>query len=137
MNEVIDVTKRPPLPVRFVKGLLRSISNALGQLVTRDFWLDLGARVIREMINAFTKTLGAKFLNFGISREDPEVKRSAQAAQQTGGASAFSSPTYNGGPSYGGSRYPSGSYGSDYNRNYPATVPAVTPPRTDAKFPGF
>ena len=133
MNEVIDVTQKPSMPARIFHGVMSGISSALGALITRDFWLDLGARVIREMINAFMKTLGAKFLTYGSSREDPDVKRAAAAANNTGGNSAFSSA----------SSYPATTrYGSDptYRGNYGgSSFPSSTPtaPRTETKFPGW
>ena len=135
MNGIIDVTEKRSLPVRIYTGFKTGVCNALGQLASRDFWLDLGAKVIREMINAFMKTLGAKFLTMAVSREDPEIKRAAAATvqQNGGGSSAFSNPaapTYNGSSGYGSAS----GYRNDYNRYPPAPVPA---PRTDAKFPGF
>jgi hypothetical protein len=121
-------TQKPSLPRRIIGGIKSGISNALGQLASREFWLDLGARVVKEMINAFMKTLGAKFLNFGVSREDQDIKRSAQAATQSGGNAAFSNNYYTGAP-----KYPETAR-SDYASRYTPQVPAIRP---DTKFPGF
>lgn len=138
MNEVFNVTAKAvtpvvtqaSLPARIYRGLKSGITSALGALVTRDFWMDLGARVIKEMINAFMKTLGSKFLTYGSSREDPEVKRAAQAAS-TGGSSAFSSSQSQSGYN---SRFGNESYRSGYG-NYPSVMTPA--PRNEEKFPGF
>jgi len=119
--------KKPSLPRRIIEGIKSGISNALGQLASREFWLDLAARVIKEMINAFTKTLGTKFLSFSIGREDQEVKRATQAASQSGGNAAFGNNYYTGSP-----RFQQESARADYASRYTPQVPVVRP---DTKFP--
>jgi len=141
MNEIIEMDVKPILPVRICRAIKSGVCNALGALASRDFWLDLGAKVIREMINAFMKTLGAKFLTLAVSREDPEVKRAAAASQLNNSPAFSSSPAFGSAPSYPSApRYgttPSGMSGG-YNNGYNSYPPAPAPqPRTDIKFPGF
>ena len=63
---------------------------ALGQLATKSFWRTLVASAIKEMIGAFMKTLGGKFMTYGISQEDPETKKTSRTMEGTTASAAFS-----------------------------------------------
>ena len=122
------VEPKPLLPVRIWRGFKLGVADILGQLTTKDFWVKLATVCAREMVSAFLKTLGGKFLSYGISREDPEVKKTVNTAQTTGAAAAF-----NGGYN-ARAEYPrSSEYGSSSYRSYPVPVS----PAPDGNFPGF
>ena len=126
-NDVL-VPPKPLLPVRIWNGFKAGVSDILGQLTTKEFWVKLAKVCAKEMVSAFLKTLGGKFLSYGISREDPEVKKAVNTAQSTGAAAAF-----NGGYN-ARTDYPrSSEYGSSAYRSYPAPVS----PQPDGNFPGF
>lgn len=120
------------LPVRIFRGFCSGVRDILGQLTQREFWIKLIQTCAKEMVSAFLKTLGGKFLSYGIQREDPEVKRAAQAANTGTGSTAFSNgytPRSHEYPRGGG-----GEFGSTNYRSYP--VPVSTGSQ-DGNFPGF
>jgi hypothetical protein len=118
------------LPVRIWKGLCVGVKDILGQLMTTDFWVKLFKICAKEMVSAFLKTLGGKFLTYGISREDPEVKKAAQTVTAGSGGAAFSSGYT---PRSEFNRGGGGEFGSQSYRQYPVPVPN-TP---EQNFPGF
>ena len=131
------VEVKPMWPVKVMRSVSRGIRSAMGQLATQLFWTKLGKLIVTEMINAFMKTLGAKFVTFGASREDQDVKKMINTVVQGGGSSAFSSPSYTptrAEPAYQRPAYEQPAYQRPDYRNYP--VP-VTPPPVAADFPGF
>jgi len=127
-NNGIVADPKPLLPVRIWRGFKAGVADILGQLTTKDFWIKLVKVCAKEMVAAFLKTLGGRFLSYGISREDPDVKKAVNTATNTAASAAF-----NGGyPAR--PEYPrSADYGSPSYRSYP--VPVATPP--DGNFPGF
>lgn len=93
--------EKKAFPVRFVlsltfgvKTLLVSMKRgflyALGQLATKSFWKKLVAAAVKEMVGAFMKTLGGKFMTYGIGQEDPEIKKTARTMEGTTASAAFS-----------------------------------------------
>lgn len=127
-NEIV-VEPKPMLPVRIWRGFTAGISEILGQLTTKEFWVKLAKVCAKEMVSAFLKTLGGKFLSYGISREDPDVKKAVNTASSSAASTAFGSGGYT--PR---AEYPRASeYGSSTYRSYP--VPVATQP--EANFPGF
>lgn len=124
------VESKPFLPVRIWRGFCSGVRDILGQLTRKDFWVNLIQLCAKEMVSAFLKTLGGKFLTYGISREDPEVKKAAQTVTGTGSSSAFSggytprSDYHRGGGDYGRPDY----------RSYPVPVSTSAP---EQNFPGF
>lgn len=118
------------LPVRIWKGLCTGVRDILGQLMTTDFWVKLFQVCAREMVSAFLKTLGGKFLTYGISREDPEVKKASQTAATGSGGAAFTGGYT---PRSEFARGGGGEFGSQSYRQYPVPVPS-TP---EQNFPGF
>jgi len=127
-NDVVADGHKPLLPVRIWRGFKAGVTDILGQLTTKDFWVKLAKVCAKEMVAAFLKTLGGKFLSYGISREDPEVKKTVQTSASGNGSAAF-----NGGYT-ARTDYPRGSeYGSPSYRSYPVPVPS----QPEANFPGF
>lgn len=136
MSEEALQEVKPVWPMRVMTSVVGGVRCALGQLATKLFWTKLSEIIVREMVNAFLKTLGTKLLTYGTSREDPEIKKTAQTIAQGTGNAAFSSggytrpePNYSTRPDYSQPGYGR----SDY-RNYP--VPVATPV-PDNSFPGF
>ena len=105
--------------VNIVKGGLSSFKRSLGQLATKAFWTSLIAMIVKEMIAAFMKTLGGKFLTYGVSREDPEIKKAAQSASAPAGFSNNYNPPSNYTPP------PRSDFRSQYSSS------------NDTNFPGF
>lgn len=134
MTQEAPVEVKPMWAVKVFRGITGGIRNALGQLATKLFWTKLSEIIVKEMINAFVKTLGAKLLTYGTSREDPEIKRTAQTVTQGTGSSAFSGSTGYSRPESSFSRpdYAQPAYTRPDYRSYP--VPVATP---DNSFPGF
>ena len=110
-----SATAKVFLPVRIFRGIRKGIGHALGQLATRSFWKKLISAAITEMVAAFMKTLGGKFLTYGITREDPETKKAAQGVNSTTANAAFSN-----------GYQPRTSYNNGYNQQ-----------PVDSPFPGF
>jgi hypothetical protein len=81
------------LPLKLWQGIVEWAKTALGQMATGEFWLKLFETIVKQMVNAFMITLGGKLLTYGVDREDPAVKRTANiyGGQQvaTAAASAF------------------------------------------------
>jgi len=137
MSEEALVEVKPMWPVRVMRSVSSGIRSAMGQLATQLFWTKLGKLIVTEMINAFMKTLGAKFMTLGASREDPDVKKMVNTVSQSGGSNAFSSQSYTPArsePAYQRPAYEQPAYQRPDFRSYP--VP-VTPPPVAADFPGF
>ena len=135
MSEALQEVK-PIWPVRVMSSIIGGIRSALGQLATREFWTKLSKIIVQEMISSFFKTLGVKFMTVGASREDPEIKRTAQTVTQTSANAAFSAnsgSTYTRPEStYSRPDYSTGGYSRPDYRSYP--VPVTTPAQD---FPGF
>jgi len=126
----VGENKRDLMPVRVFKGALTGVKKALGSLATQEFWLKLLATVAKEMVSAFLKALGGKLLQHGLSREDSDLKKTAQTMASQGASSAFSSPSSSSGYSSDFSRR------SDY-RSYPPAVVHNQPSNVGGNFPGF
>ena len=62
-------------PVRMMRACWDGVKSALGPLITKDFWVRVMALCAKEMVATFMKTLGGKFMSYGSSREDPEIKK--------------------------------------------------------------
>lgn len=124
------VKSKPVLPVRIWQGMCVGIKEVLGQLTRKDFWVNLLQVCAKEMVSAFLKTLGGKFLTYGLQREDPEIKKAAQTMTSTGSSSAFSSG-YTPRAEY--TRSGGGEFGRPDYRNYPVPVPTSS----EQNFPGF
>lgn len=125
----IEVAK-VSLSVRVWNGLCTGVRDILGQLMTSDFWIKLFQMCAKEMVSAFLKTLGGKFLSYGLSRENQELKKTTQSINTSGAGAAFSNgytprTEYNRG---GG-----GEFGSAAYRSYPVPVPN----QPEQNFPGF
>jgi len=84
-------------PMRFLSACGRGLKAAFGPLITKDFWIKVFALCAREMIAAFMKTLGGKLMSYGMSREDPEVKRAAQSPASSAFNYAPSRPDFSSG----------------------------------------
>lgn len=83
------------LPARVWRGIAEWVKTAFGQMATGEFWVKLLETIVKQMVNAFMITLGGKLLTYGVNREDPEVKKTANiyggtAVPATAAASAFS-----------------------------------------------
>lgn len=75
---------------KLLVGIKKGFLYALGQLATKAFWKTLVAAAIKEMVGAFMKTLGGKFMTYGISQEDPEIKKTSRTMEGTTASAAFS-----------------------------------------------
>jgi len=91
-NNLMELVVRA-LPLKLWHGIVEWAKTALGQMATGEFWFKLFETIVRQMTNAFLITLGGKLLTYGVDREDPLVKRTANiyGGQQaaTAAASAF------------------------------------------------
>jgi len=110
------------MPAKVWDSIIAWVRTALGQMATVEFWIKLLETIVTQMANAFMITLGGRILTYGVSREDPEVKKNATiygGAQQTVPAAA----AFNGNgvrPDYQ-SQY---NRPPEYNRGY-QTAPTV------------
>lgn len=88
-----QASSSPNLPARMVNSLATGVKAVFGQMATKKFWLDMASLAVKQMVNAFLITLGGKLLTYGTSREDPEVRKTANIYGGGGvntAASAFS-----------------------------------------------
>jgi hypothetical protein len=119
------------LPARFWNCLVEWVEKAFGNMATREFWVKLLETIVKQMVNAFAITLGGRLMTYGVSREDPEVKKTA--TMYTGGqTTAAASAAFNGNsvrPDYA-NQYANG-------RSYSAPAPSQTPLERSFPMHGF
>lgn len=121
------------VPAKVWHAFVEWIRMALGRMATAEFWVELCEKILTQMWNAFVITLGGRIASYGVSREDPEIKKfvsmyGVQPQPVPAAAAAFAGSQVR--PDYASSYV---NRASDFSRPYAAPVQSPV----DRSFPGF